>query len=299
MAPMPMTNVELADNIESPFGGRSRLIQIMDVRRVNSMYLAKCGADISRCFGSIQQVALYECEETGYQFWRPTDVAGDEAFYRQLSGAWPNYYRLQRWEHPIAARFLQGRTNILEIGCGPGHFLKTMEQSGATAIGIESNREAVMNKVTRFPIFPDIDATPEELKGRFDAVYAFQVLEHLPDPCELIERSLQLLGPKGILIFSTPNNDFEDFRRQLDPFDLPPHHIGHFNANIYRRIAHKMDLKILGIFPQRATVAPEFGMKSGPWVNRLRKRARFALTEARRLLARESGPNILVVYGRL
>jgi 2-polyprenyl-3-methyl-5-hydroxy-6-metoxy-1,4-benzoquinol methylase len=294
-----MIEVEFADNIESPFGGRSRPIQIMDVHKINAMYVAKCGTDISRCFKRAQQIALYECEETGYRFWRPAEVAGDEAFYRQLSGAWPNYYRLKRWEHPFAVRFLQGRANILEIGCGPGHFLKVMEQSGANAIGIESNREAVMNKVTRFPIVADFDALPDALRGRFDAVYAFQVLEHVPDPCELIERSLQLIGPNGILIFSTPNNDFGDFRRQLDPFDLPPHHIGHFNADIYRRIAHKMNMNVLGVFSQRAAVGLEFGLETDPWINRLGKRAGSALRVARRLLRREPGPNILVVYGRL
>ncbi len=294
---MSFSSEDAPTSVQSPFGGAARLIQHMDVSAINEKYVAKCGLSVDRHFHGINRVFLYQCEATGYQFWRPQEIAGGESFYRELSAAWPNYYRLHRWEHKLGFRHLKGRAKLLEIGCGPGHFLRTLEGRDVAAVGIESNQQAVRDKVTTFPILPDIADVSRITKDGFDAIYAFQVLEHIADPCTLIRESMSLLRPGGILMFSTPNPEFDEFRYQRDPFDLPPHHIGHFSRDTYYRIAHKMGLRVLAMSVQGPVVAPKPMIALDPMTRLLRKAAALPRVLLRRTKG-ETGPNLLVTLGR-
>lgn len=284
---------------ESPFGGLAANIQVLRTSIINAMYDQKCGMDVTGSFHGVEEIGLYRCEKTGYKFWRPETLAGDETFYKEISSAWPNYYRTGRWEHTFARRFLKGRKSILEIGSGPGYFLKTLEAHLPNAMGIELNGEAIANKVTRFPIrSTSMEVLATEQRHRFDAIYSFQVLEHVTNPFILIQSAVKCLVPGGILMFSTPNNDHRAFREQTDPFDLPPHHMGHFNPDIFKRIGDIFGLRVCRIVIQRDT----FLTRSS--IDRPRKSFayRFWTYVAKNfmslplLFSGDVGPNILVVY---
>lgn len=57
------------------------------------------------------------------------------------------------------------------------------------------------------PEFPTTYHTVEEIQGEFDAVFCFEVIEHMPleEGLALRERLVSLLGPGGWLMLSTPN----------------------------------------------------------------------------------------------
>lgn len=246
----------LPRKIFSPFGGEAIIVQTLPVGFVVEQYRRKCGVDVSPSFGSIPSIGLYECAETGYKFWRPESVAGDEVFYRYISHAWKNYYRSERWEYSYVRKFLTGKENLLEVGCGKGYFLKSIEACVQSAIGIEFNNDAICNKVTSVDVFNMSLEGVEATGDKFDVVCAFQVLEHVTDPRFFIEKALSCLNDGGTLILSTPNNESAKFLNQQDIFDAPPHHMGHFNSEVYRKIAERFDCTILKtvVEPQRATL---------------------------------------------
>ena len=71
--------------------------------------------------------------------------------------------------------------------------------------------------------------TLEELvlrKEQFDAITMFEVIEHLEEFSSVIDMSLSLLRPGGIIIISAPNSKM-CWRPKLD---YPPHHLSRFSS---------------------------------------------------------------------
>lgn len=262
---MSQQSQALPEVVASPFGCEARLLQKLPTSPLIRSYRQKCDVDVAWCFQGLAEIGLYECSATGYRFWRPESVAGDEAFYRLLSHSWPNYYREERWESSLAREFLRGKKSLLEIGCGRGYFLRSLEGLVGDATGIEFNQDAIDNKVTEFPIQASkIEDFVKARAAAFDVVCSFQVLEHVTNPNTFIESALACLVDGGLLILSTPDNDSPTFKHQEDPFDLPPHHVGHFNAAIYDRIAFHFGLEVVEIMREAEKSAPSTGDAPDP-----------------------------------
>ena len=121
---------------------------------------------------------------------------------------------------------------VLDLGCGRGEFLELLTEAGIPNMGIDSNRVMVQQGKERgFTIQEqDIFAFLAEIPAAcMAAVTAFQVLEHLPFPRQLllIDQCRRILSPGGILILETPNPEnilagTVDFHR--DPTHLKPVH---------------------------------------------------------------------------
>lgn len=237
----------MADEIAGPFGPAVKIGSV-PVPDILAAYHMKCRADVSRSFGDVRSIDLFECRSTGYRFWRPVSIAGDEEFYRLLSAAWPNYYRDERWEYPLARGLIGASSKVLEVGCGRGYFLRSIESLAADAVGLELNQEAIANKVTTYPMSQaTIEGFAQSNAGRFDIVCTFQVLEHVVDPRSYLEGCIDCLRPGGLLAIGTPNAGCAMLQNREDPFDLPPHHIGHFSAETYRRLARHFGLEIVSL----------------------------------------------------
>ena len=98
---------------------------------------------------------------------------------------------------------------IIDIGCGNGAFAEVLKkQNNAEVWGIEyMDREAQVakskiDKVFSGPCENYIDELPD---GYFDVIYFNDVLEHLVDPYEVLDKIKYKLAPNGIVISSIPN----------------------------------------------------------------------------------------------
>ncbi|HJW11689.1 MAG TPA: class I SAM-dependent methyltransferase [Albitalea sp.] len=280
----------MTPTLTSPFDAPARHVASLPAATLIARYREKCGVDISRSLAGIAELDLYECERTGYRFWRPEAAAGDEAFYQSLSAAWPGYYRTERWEYPAVRRWLGAGDTVLEVGCGRGWFLRSLEGRVAAATGLEFNREAIADKATRFEVQSlPIDAFAAQHPEAFDAVCTFHVLEHVVDPAAYLRSCLRALRPGGLLVVSTPNYASPKFREQRDAFDLPPHHVNHFDRQAYQRIAQALGLSVVAVreHPRQAEVPG-----NATWLRRMVGRAKSAWYR----LTRAPGDTILVAF---
>jgi SAM-dependent methyltransferase len=247
----------------SPYGGKASRIDSLRAEKIKSLYYLKCGVDVSEFLSGIDSVELYECQLTGYKYWLPDRAAGNEKFYQVLSRAWKNYYQTARWEYPLAASYANNGMSCLEIGCGRGFFLKSIEGQSQRCVGLEFNTEAIENKVCSSPV---LNETIEEHSRRgnlYDIAYSFQVLEHVTRPRQFIESTLKCLRSGGLFIVSTPNDDFGPHKRMEDAFNLPPHHVGCYNANIYENISAALGIELVSTVNQKCEFPiPRFSSKT-------------------------------------
>jgi len=283
---------------DGPFGPADLVLSV-PVGDVIAAYRRKCGADVAPWFGSLREIRLFECRATGYRFWRPASIAGDEEFYRHLTRQAPDYYHAERWEYPFVRRLATRSDRVLEIGCGRGFFLRSLEGRVADAIGIEFNRAAIDDKVTRFPI---VDSAIEQVAAaapeRFSLVCSFQVLEHVVAPDTFLAACVRCLRSGGILALATPNHASAVLARREDAFDLPPHHMGHFSTRVFERLAQRYGLAVEQIhvekryFELNDTVTDA---TRGAFVYRAARRVASALMGFAYARTREPGNNILAI----
>jgi 2-polyprenyl-3-methyl-5-hydroxy-6-metoxy-1,4-benzoquinol methylase len=235
------------DSDLAPFGVTGRLVRLLPSEQLVEMYQRKCGMDVARHFVGIEALALYECGRTGMKYWRPGSVAGDARFYDELSRLWPDYYQTDRWEYePARAAIGSSVKRVLEVGCGRGYFLRSLETVGHSGLGLELNHQAIVDKVTNLEVrAQDLQSLASTEPESFDVACSFQVLEHVTDPEAFIRGCIRAVRPGGLIILSTPNNEFPLHAEGGDAFDLPPHHLNHFTASTYEQIADHLSLELV------------------------------------------------------
>jgi SAM-dependent methyltransferase len=140
------------------------------------------------------------------------------------------------------------RRRLLDIGCGPGWFLKTAKERGWQVRGIEPSRQAAAHArslgIEMVEGFFSARSAPA--LGTFDAVHLNNVLEHVPNPIEVLTLARDVLTPGGLLCVNVPN-DFTPFQRSAatalslpEWWVAPPHHLNYFDFDslvaLYERL---------------------------------------------------------------
>lgn len=187
-------------------------------------YWAALGYDVEKAFPQLRQgLSKLQCIDCDLRFFAPQAVGGED-LYRAL-GRSPAYYAGAKWEFThVLRRFAQRRPggSLLELGCGPGHFLERAAPYFDRVVGVDLNAYAVREARTRGLDVRACDVS--ELGETFDTIAAFQVIEHVPNPGALLGRLAQMLRPGGRLIVAVPNEDSLLGAMEQNSLNLPPHH---------------------------------------------------------------------------
>jgi len=99
----------------------------------------------------------------------------------------------------------------LDVGCGGGLLAEGLADAGARVTGIEPGESAVAaarthareNDLGITYYHGELGDFLREDPGEFDLVTCMEVLEHVPDPGELVAQCARLLAPGGLLFFAT------------------------------------------------------------------------------------------------
>jgi 2-polyprenyl-3-methyl-5-hydroxy-6-metoxy-1,4-benzoquinol methylase len=142
----------------------------------------------------------------------------------------------------VLERIPQG--NLLDIGCGGGHFLQLAGLAGHRARGLEA--DAGLIELSR-ALYPDSVAAVQHLSveelgsilERFDAITMLDVLEHFESDGEVLRSVAAHLNPEGRVIIVVPQYSWLFGRRDAS--------IGHFRR--YSRGRLQAMLKDCGLTP--------------------------------------------------
>ena len=113
---------------------------------------------------------------------------------------------------------LSGR-RVVDIGCGGGILTESLAEAGATVTGIDMAEGpltvARLHQVESGVAVDYLQTTAEELaeqrSGEFDVITCLEMLEHVPEPYEVIRSCRTLVKPGGDVFFSTINRNPKSF----------------------------------------------------------------------------------------
>jgi SAM-dependent methyltransferase len=172
-------------------------------------------------------------------------VAGDAEFYREL-GESAKYYPSWKWEFDWVRSRLPSSAEVLDVGCGSGDFLAAIAPGVRRAVGLDWSPAAVAQSRARGleVVEGDLSALSAGLEGRFDAVCAFHVLEHLPEPVPFLGVLRRCLRSGGSLFLSVPNR-MRSGRAPLEPLDCPPHHLTRWSPRSLEAFVRRRNLVVV------------------------------------------------------
>lgn len=142
---------------------------------------------------------------------------------------------------------------LLDVGCGNGFFLKIMNEKGWEVFGIEPSLAAsecahslginVSNTTLE-------DFIETQWYGYFDFINLKCVLEHVPNPVDILEICKNLLNKSGMICIEVPN-DFNPLQLQIHNIGKPqwwitiPDHINYFNFSSLKELLENLGFEIV------------------------------------------------------
>lgn len=208
------------------------------------------------------------CEQCGFRHIVAVPTEAELAeYYRKTyyTGNKQDYIARQQedlewWELAYAARLdlfaqrLGGKPGrILDVGCGPGFFLRHARNAGWATVGVEPADQAAEHarslglEVVQAPLS---EAFSHGL-GQFDVVYSHGVLEHLREPLSFMATARELLVAGGLLFVSVANdyNPLQQVLRESMGYPpwwlVPPQHINYFDLPTLRSAVERSGFEII------------------------------------------------------
>lgn len=176
------------------------------------------------------QCVVVRCASCGFVHADPY-VAGDGRFYAL---AYPRVaYPRRRWEYGRTLRALDGTRpeRALEIGAGAGFFLDRLPVDRRNVLALDLNEAACARlRAKGYTATADDVLTLEG--GGCDAIFLFQVLEHMDRLDDHLQKLAQLA--RRDVFVSVPNGLRIEFNeRHGGLLDMPPNHIGRWTPRAF------------------------------------------------------------------
>ncbi len=143
--------------------------------------------------------------------------------------------------------YQSGSRELLDIGCGNGHFLHACQQTGWNTSGMELDAATAhrASELLKKPIYPSLSEIPAD--KTFQVISLWHVLEHVYELEDYFNFFKSRLEAKGKLIFALPNSksfDASYFGEFWAAYDVP-RHIYHFDPATITSLAKRYGFRLV------------------------------------------------------
>lgn len=169
----------------------SRTIRQLD-REYNFCQCGACGYVFDSPRPTLEEIVAFYSQESKYDSWVDAAAARDALWQRRLEKLLP--YRADG--------------NLLDVGTGIGQFLHHARPHFADVQGTEVSASAVRVAHEKYGLKVH-QGRVEEMgfpPGSFNNITLFHVLEHVPDPADMVACCRNLLRTDGVLAIAVPND---------------------------------------------------------------------------------------------
>ncbi|MFC2161470.1 class I SAM-dependent methyltransferase [Acidobacteriota bacterium] len=141
--------------------------------------------------------------------------------------------------------------NLIDVGCGPGFFLKAAEEWGWQTKGVEISKVAAdyANKVVHVDVYNGRLEDAELPSGSFNVVTLLDVIEHLENPKQTLRQIHRILNKGGKIILNTP--DYYSLSRNILKKDWavlsPAEHLYNFSQKTLSQMLSEAGFRVIEI----------------------------------------------------
>jgi 2-polyprenyl-3-methyl-5-hydroxy-6-metoxy-1,4-benzoquinol methylase len=151
----------------------------------------------------VKSVIQYELHELGLQTRPEYEV---EPQYTLKKSALSSHAQLVNLVGPPPRK-------VLDVGCGQGELAHTLRMRGHYVVGLDARPPLFeLDQFIQSDLSKGLDAPADQL---FDVVLLADVLEHMPEPIDLLKQAAAHLAPGGSLLVSLPNTVHWSVRMQV------------------------------------------------------------------------------------
>lgn len=160
---------------------------------------------------AVDPAEIAKFDALAQEWWNP---AGAMKPLHQL-----NPLRLQA----IQSRISLSQQTVLDIGCGGGLLSEAMARCGARVTGIDLS-ESLLQTARQHAQSQELDIdyrliSSAELAAEnpehFDIVTCMELLEHVPNPADMVRECAVLAKPGGLIVFATLNRNWQSFVKAI------------------------------------------------------------------------------------
>ena len=172
---------------------------------VEKCYLCS-GTEFNQRPGSVRdnpELEIFECASCGLVFLSSFDHIKD-GFYENSEMHGENVPDIQAslkdtaWDDERRFQYLKSvlpNRRLLDFGCGAGGFLLKARELAATAHGVEPEKRLSSHYQDHgLTVFQNIFDIPNDIRGGYDIITMFHVLEHIPDPKSILSKLSEMLA---------------------------------------------------------------------------------------------------------
>lgn len=171
-----------------------------------------------------------------------------------------NQLRPDKFTDYVLAHYPGRQFRYLEVGCGPGYTLKSLQALGWTTHGLEISEHAAefARHELHLPVVTgNIETTEDFHTDQFDLAYMGDVLEHLRSPSATLAKFHRILSPGGLLVLALPSVlNLPSVRLGFAAYgalgkerkmDIPPYHLFEFTPATIRKMLEKNGFEVVDL----------------------------------------------------